>query len=289
MFRGGAGGFGPPFQRFFEKGDLKYVLLELLQDKPSHGYELIRALQERFHGFYSPSPGAVYPTIAQLADEGLVAVHADAGRNVVTLTDAGRRLVEAQLADWVREQLAAGIHPVDVPDVFYLLKRMGTWAGPTHGAVEFVRDTASPLWSWRMLRFELGLAAGERAREHFHLRMLRELAPELVAIPFADGFSWTRRRSRAARMRSLAMKALLELRRRAGPAAGERHGAPDPFARVQRLVREAASARRDHPAWDLLDRGRVDSLLTRPPAALDTMSRYYVWRLATVLLAEELS
>jgi hypothetical protein len=207
---------------------------------------------------------------------------------VEPLSETGRRLVEGQLAAWVREQLAAGIDPVDVPDVFYLLKRMGTWAGPTHGAVEFVRDTASPLWSWRMLPFELGLTAGERAREHFHLRLLRELAPELVAIPFADGFSWTRRSSRAARARALAVKALLELRRRTRPAPSERDGARDPFARIQRLVREAARARGDHPAWEVLDRGRVESLLTRPPGALDTMSRYYVWRLATVLLADEL-
>jgi hypothetical protein len=182
---------------------------------------------------------------------------------VEPLSETGRRLVEGQLAAWVAEQLSAGVQPVDLPDVFYLLKRMGTWAGPTHGAVEFVRDTASPLWSTRILPCELGLAAGERAREHFHLRVLRELAPDLVAVPFADGFSWTRR-----------------------PAVGVRD-APDPFARVQRLVREAASARSGHPAWEVLDRPRVESLLTRPPGALDTMSRYYVWRLATVLLPDD--
>ena len=50
----------------------------------------------------------------------------------------------------------------------------------------------------------------------------------------------------------------------------------------------AASARGGHPAWEVLDRARVESLLTRAPGALDTMSRYYVWRLATVLLPDEL-
>lgn len=208
---------------------------------------------------------------------------------VEPLSERGRALVEGQLREWVEDQLASGIDPVDVPDVFYLLKRMGTWAGPTHGAVEFVRDTTSPLWSSRMLPFELGLAAGERAREHFHLRLLRELAPELVGVPFADGFSWTGRRSRAARARALAAKSLAELRRRARPSVGERDRVADPFGRVQRLVREAASARPDHPAWEVLDRGRVDSLLTRAPGGLDTMSRYYVWRLATVLLTDELA
>jgi hypothetical protein len=235
-------------------------------------------------GYYGMGPGNADDLVAVLYRR---FVGRRPGR-VEPLSEAGRRLLEGQLTAWVREQLGAGIDPVDVPDVFYLLKRMGTWAGPTHGAVEFVRDTASPLWSWRMLPFELGLAAGERAREHFHLRLLRELAPELVAIPFADGFSWMRRRSRAARARSLAVKALLELRRRTRPAVGDHRGVPDPFARVQRLVREAARARDHHPAWEVLDRGRVESLLTRPPGALDTMSRYYVWRLATVLLADEL-
>ena len=45
--------------RLFEKGDLKYVILDLLKDKPRHGYEIIRALEERFHGFYTPSAGSV--------------------------------------------------------------------------------------------------------------------------------------------------------------------------------------------------------------------------------------
>ena len=43
----------------FEKGDLKYVILDLLKDEPSHGYEVIRKLEERSRGFYSPSPGSV--------------------------------------------------------------------------------------------------------------------------------------------------------------------------------------------------------------------------------------
>ena len=52
----------------FEKGDLKYVILDLLKDEPSHGYEVIRKLEERSRGFYSPSPGSVYPTLQLLED-----------------------------------------------------------------------------------------------------------------------------------------------------------------------------------------------------------------------------
>ena len=77
-------------ERFFEKGDLKYVLLELLKDKPSHGYELIRALEERFSGYYAPSPGAVYPTLQMLEDMGYVSVAEQDGKKVYTVTDAGR-------------------------------------------------------------------------------------------------------------------------------------------------------------------------------------------------------
>ena len=76
--------------RFFEKGDLKFVILDLLGDKPSHGYEIIRALEERFHGFYSPSPGSVYPTLQMLEDMGYVSSSEQDGKKVYTITGAGR-------------------------------------------------------------------------------------------------------------------------------------------------------------------------------------------------------
>src|SRR5215475_2225608 len=68
-------GFGPggpraPFlrARMFGCGDLKYALLDLLQERPKHGYELIKELEEKSGGFYSPSAGAIYPTLQLLAD-----------------------------------------------------------------------------------------------------------------------------------------------------------------------------------------------------------------------------
>jgi DNA-binding PadR family transcriptional regulator len=63
-----------------------------------HGYQLMQAIAERSGGRWTPSPGAIYPTISQLEDEGLVTVTADAGRKLVTLTDAGREQVEARRA-----------------------------------------------------------------------------------------------------------------------------------------------------------------------------------------------
>ena len=78
------------FGQMFERGDLKYVILEQLKDKPAHGYELIRAIEERFGGFYAPSPGAIYPTLQMLEDMGYVSALQQDGRKVYTITDAGR-------------------------------------------------------------------------------------------------------------------------------------------------------------------------------------------------------
>jgi DNA-binding PadR family transcriptional regulator len=90
-WRGGPG-FGQG--RVFGKGDLKYVILDLLQDRPAHGYELIRALEERFRGFYSPSPGSVYPTLQLLEDLGYVRSDQRNGKKVYAITDEGREFLE---------------------------------------------------------------------------------------------------------------------------------------------------------------------------------------------------
>jgi DNA-binding PadR family transcriptional regulator len=89
-FRGGRGGS----RRWFEAGDMKYVILKLLRDKPRHGYEIMKELEDRMHGCYSPSPGTVYPTLQWLEDEGLVAARDVAGKKVYELTDAGRTFLE---------------------------------------------------------------------------------------------------------------------------------------------------------------------------------------------------
>jgi DNA-binding PadR family transcriptional regulator len=95
LFGWGRGhGFDPRRGRVFEKGDLKYVILDLLKDKPSHGYEVIRALEERFRGFYSPSPGSVYPTLQLLEDLGYVSATQRDGKKVYEITDEGRTFLE---------------------------------------------------------------------------------------------------------------------------------------------------------------------------------------------------
>lgn len=69
---------------------MKFVLLSLLEEAPSHGYDLIRRLEERSHGFYSPSAGSIYPVLQKLQDKGLVSSQESDGRRVYSITEAGR-------------------------------------------------------------------------------------------------------------------------------------------------------------------------------------------------------
>jgi DNA-binding PadR family transcriptional regulator len=97
----------------FEQGDLKYVVLQLLQEKPRHGYEIIKELEERFSGAYSPSPGTVYPTLTMLVDLGFaVARDEEGGKKIYEITDAGR----AHLAE----------HRSTVDDIFERMAEFGT-------------------------------------------------------------------------------------------------------------------------------------------------------------------
>jgi DNA-binding PadR family transcriptional regulator len=89
-------GWGPG--RMFHKGDFKYLILDLLKSKPSHGYEIIRELETRSHGFYSPSPGTVYPTLQYLEDMGYVSGAEQDGKRVYTITEEGRKFLDAQAA-----------------------------------------------------------------------------------------------------------------------------------------------------------------------------------------------
>lgn len=80
---------GPPRHRA-RRGAIKGSVLRLLAERPMHGYELIGEFEERTGGRWRPSPGSVYPTLAQLEDEGLVRSFDDDGRKRFELTDAGR-------------------------------------------------------------------------------------------------------------------------------------------------------------------------------------------------------
>jgi DNA-binding PadR family transcriptional regulator len=92
---GGPGGFGGR-ERLFDAGDLKLVLLKLLSEQPSYGYQLIKTMEERLAGGYTPSPGVIYPTLTLLEEEGLASVAAsDTGKKVYSVTPEGLQLIEA--------------------------------------------------------------------------------------------------------------------------------------------------------------------------------------------------
>ena len=81
-------------RQWFASGDMKYVILKLLRDKPRHGYEVMKELEDQLRGCYSPSPGTVYPTLQWLEDEGLVVGKEVDGKKVYETTEAGRAFLE---------------------------------------------------------------------------------------------------------------------------------------------------------------------------------------------------
>jgi DNA-binding PadR family transcriptional regulator len=90
----GRGGGGRR-QRVFDGGELRLVLLRLIGDQPRHGYDLIRAIEERTGGAYAPSPGVVYPTLTMLGDMGQIEeAPSDGNRKIFAATAEGRRVLE---------------------------------------------------------------------------------------------------------------------------------------------------------------------------------------------------
>ncbi|MET0546929.1 MAG: PadR family transcriptional regulator [Caulobacterales bacterium] len=85
--------------RMFDQGDLRLIILKLIEEKPRHGYELIKAIEERLGGMYAPSPGVVYPTLTLLEETGSVAVvSTDGAKKLYGLTDEGRAFLEENKA-----------------------------------------------------------------------------------------------------------------------------------------------------------------------------------------------
>src|SRR6201997_5641839 len=90
------GGHGGRFGRFFDHGDLRYVLLGLIAERPRHGYELIKAIEEKFGGMYSPSPGVIYPTLTLLEELGYIRAEPGGGtKKLYSITDEGTNFLAA--------------------------------------------------------------------------------------------------------------------------------------------------------------------------------------------------
>jgi DNA-binding PadR family transcriptional regulator len=111
--RGGREGRGGGGGRVFGHGGLRFVLLQLIADKPAHGYELIKAIEDRLGGSYAPSPGVVYPTLTLLEELGYLSVeNADGGgRKRYSVTDSGQEFLAAnrETADAMMARMNGGV------------------------------------------------------------------------------------------------------------------------------------------------------------------------------------
>ena len=168
-FWGGGGPRGRGWRaragRVFEQGDLKYVILRLLAEKPRHGYEIIKELEERFGGSYAPSPGTVYPTLTMLEDLGYArAMPEEGGRRIYEITEEGRRHLEE--------------HSATVDDIFDRIARF----------VEGIFDT--PMSDLKGAMANLGRATfyvasrapNDRARIERISAILRKAAAEIESL-----------------------------------------------------------------------------------------------------------
>src|SRR5580658_8614693 len=91
---GELGGRGFGMGRKLASGDLQLLILSLLEEKPRHGYEIIKELDERSKGFYAPSPGMVYPALTYLEEIGHATVAVDGARKLYRMTEAGAEHLE---------------------------------------------------------------------------------------------------------------------------------------------------------------------------------------------------
>jgi DNA-binding PadR family transcriptional regulator len=118
---------GPRRESPFQKGDLKYVILDLIKDKPRYGYEIIRALEEHSHGFYTPSPGAVYPTLQMLEEMGHASAIEQDGKRIYTITEEGRKFLAERkdLADEVKSQMKHHWNPENISVIGETMSEFG--------------------------------------------------------------------------------------------------------------------------------------------------------------------
>lgn len=91
---GGPGGLNLGAGRKLNAADLQLLILGLLEEKPRHGYELIKELEERSGGFYSPSPGVIYPALTYLEELNFASVETSGAKKLYSLTEEGRKYLD---------------------------------------------------------------------------------------------------------------------------------------------------------------------------------------------------
>ena len=125
---GGPGWGGGPFgggRGRRRRGDVRTAMLILLAEEPRNGYQLMQTIEERSGGRWRPSPGSVYPTLAQLEDEGLIRGIERDGTKLFELTDAGREQAEQfanRTAPWAEDEEADGR---SIPEIASLILQIG--------------------------------------------------------------------------------------------------------------------------------------------------------------------
>src|SRR6185295_10155035 len=77
------------------RGHLNMIILDLIKEQPRHGYDVIKAIEERFHGFYTPSAGSVYPILQELEDQDFVTSSEKSGKKIYSITKDGERELKA--------------------------------------------------------------------------------------------------------------------------------------------------------------------------------------------------
>ncbi|MEB6339486.1 MULTISPECIES: PadR family transcriptional regulator [Mammaliicoccus] len=109
-------GFGghPGRDRFFKKGNLQLIILKMLKEEPKHGYQVIKDLEERFKGFYAPSPGSVYPILQMLEDRDFVSISKDGNKKVYTITDEGETFLNENIDQDEFTKRLEGFQNVDI-------------------------------------------------------------------------------------------------------------------------------------------------------------------------------
>jgi DNA-binding PadR family transcriptional regulator len=134
MFRNNFQSDRRPRERLFEKGDLKYVILDLIKEKPSHGYEIMQALKDHFHGMYSPSAGSVYPTLQMLEDLGYVKATEQDGKKIYTVTEEGMNFLKQRgdTVDRIKNHMhgwCGSGHRADIQEIFEGFHDLGRTVG----------------------------------------------------------------------------------------------------------------------------------------------------------------
>jgi len=113
--------------RVFDHGDLRWVVLGLLAEKPRYGYDIIKELEERVGGEYSPSPGVVYPTLTLLEEMGLATISEQTGnRKLYTLTPEGLAQYETNkpLIEGIMARISGGDRRGPPPSVIRALENL---------------------------------------------------------------------------------------------------------------------------------------------------------------------